>query len=51
MLEKASRRGLIAIVVFGEFAEIGVSIYGSTALAEFEAALTNLQFLDLGIKS
>jgi hypothetical protein len=37
--------------VFAEFAEFVLPSRGWRALAELEVALTNLQFLDLGIES
>jgi hypothetical protein len=42
---------MVAIVVFMECLGNRVFIYEWTALAEFEVALADLQFLDLGIKS
>jgi len=40
----------LAIGVFVEFVEFVLPLGGGKALAELEAALTDLQFLDLGIK-
>jgi hypothetical protein len=48
VLEKAVEVDRSVIGVFVEFAE---SVFPSWALVEFEVALTDLQFLDLGIKS
>jgi hypothetical protein len=50
VLEKAVEVDRSVIGVFVEFAEI-VFHLGQMALIEFEVALRDLQFLDLGIKS
>jgi hypothetical protein len=50
-LKRRSREVDLSIGVFAEFAEFVFPSTGEVTLVEFEVALADLQFLDLGIKS